>query len=149
MSLVSFFLKKKNYICAGGIVALYSQLCRNAKFCLLPNLQASDEELSTYHKNGCSNRNIPPSPLKRFIEKHKSTKIALLILVLLGACMAICVGAIMPAISGKATFFLRHVLVYLIEPNMIYVLPCTFGYLLFAPSVSLLIRILSCSAFIG
>ncbi|XP_057421598.1 potassium transporter 3 [Lotus japonicus] len=83
----------------GGIVALYSQLCRNAKFCLLPNLQASDEELSTYHKNGCSNRNIPPSPLKRFIEKHKSTKIALLILVLLGACMAICVGAIMPAIS--------------------------------------------------
>ncbi|KAJ1408245.1 Potassium transporter [Sesbania bispinosa] len=54
----------------GGIVALYSQLCRNAKFCLLPNHQASDEELSTYHKH-----------------------------VLLGACMVICVGALMPAIS--------------------------------------------------
>ncbi|KAJ1405960.1 Potassium transporter [Sesbania bispinosa] len=83
----------------GGIVALYSQLCRNAKFCLLPNHQASDEELSTYHKHGCSNRSIPPSPLKRFIEKHKSTKTALLIFVLLGACMVICVGALMPAIS--------------------------------------------------
>ncbi|WVZ25610.1 hypothetical protein V8G54_004154 [Vigna mungo] len=83
----------------GGIVALYSQLCRNAKFCLLPNHQASDEELSTYLKLGSSNRSIPPSPLKRFIEKHKSTKKALLIFVLLGACMVICVGALMPAIS--------------------------------------------------
>ncbi|XP_027920193.1 potassium transporter 3-like [Vigna unguiculata] len=83
----------------GGIVALYSQLCRNAKFCLLPNHQASDEELSTYLKLGSSNRSIPPSPLKRFIEKHKSTKKALLIFFLLGACMVICVGALMPAIS--------------------------------------------------
>ncbi|KAL2342707.1 hypothetical protein Fmac_003992 [Flemingia macrophylla] len=83
----------------GGIVALYSQLCRNAKFCLLPNHQASDEELSAYHKPGSSNRNTQPSPLKRFIEKHKSTKVALLIFVLLGACMLICVGALMPAIS--------------------------------------------------
>ncbi|XP_068470943.1 potassium transporter 3-like [Phaseolus vulgaris] len=83
----------------GGMVALYSQLCRNAKFCLLPNHQASDEELSTYLKLGSSNRCIPPSPLKRFIEKHKSTKMALLIFVLLGACMVICVGALMPALS--------------------------------------------------
>lgn len=90
---------------AGGIVALYSHLCRNAKFCLLPNHQGSDEELSTYRKPGCSNRNIPPSSLKRFIEKHKNTKTALLILVLLGACMIICIGALMPAISGKEHFF--------------------------------------------
>ncbi|XP_027342338.1 potassium transporter 3 isoform X1 [Abrus precatorius] len=83
----------------GGIVALYSHLCRNAKFCLLPNHQVSDEELSTYHEPGCLNRNLPPSSLKKFIEKHKSTKTALLILVLLGACMVICVGALMPAIS--------------------------------------------------
>ena len=89
----------------GGMVALYSQLCRNAKFCLLPNHQASDEELSTYLKLGSSNRSIPPSPLKRFIEKHKSTKMALLIFVLLGACMVICVGALMPALSGNVTFF--------------------------------------------
>ncbi|KRH41259.1 hypothetical protein GLYMA_08G019600v4 [Glycine max] len=87
----------------GGIVALYSHLCRNAKFCLLPNHQASDEELSTYHKPGSSNRSIPPSPLKRFIEKHKSTKTVLLIFVLLGACMIICVGALMPAISVRSS----------------------------------------------
>lgn len=92
--------------CVGGIIALYSHLCRSAKFCLLPNHQASDEELSTYRRPGSSNRNIPHSSLKRFIEKHKSTKIALLILVLLGACMVICVGALMPAISGKKIIFL-------------------------------------------
>jgi len=89
----------------GGVVALYSQLCRSAKLCLLPNHQASDEELSTYRKPGSSNGSIPSSPLKRFIEKHKNTKMALLIFVLLGACMAICVGALMPAISGKDTVF--------------------------------------------
>ncbi|BAT73017.1 Potassium transporter [Vigna angularis] len=83
----------------GGVVALYSQLCRSAKLCLLPNHQASDEELSTYRKPGSSNGSTPSSPLKRFIEKHKNTKMALLIFVLLGACMAICVGALMPAIS--------------------------------------------------
>ncbi|XP_004503657.1 potassium transporter 3 [Cicer arietinum] len=83
----------------GGTVALYSHLCRNAKFCLLPNHQASDEELSTYRKPGYSNRNIPTSSLKKFIEKNKNTKIVLLVFVLLGACMVICVGALMPAIS--------------------------------------------------
>lgn len=83
---------------------MYSLLCRNAKFCLLPNHQASDEELSTYHKPGCSNRHTPSSPLKRFIERHKTTKHALLILVLLGACMVVCVGALTPAISGEETF---------------------------------------------
>lgn len=104
----SFFLSFTNTFCsfAGGTIALYSLLCRNAKFCLLPNLQASDEELSTYYKPGCSNRNIPSSPLKRFIERHKSTKHALLILVLLGACMVVCIGALTPAISGKETFIL-------------------------------------------
>jgi len=91
--------------CTGGIFALYSQLCRNAKFCLLPNHQASDEELSTYLKLGSSNRSIPPSPLKRFIEKHKSTRMALLIFVLLGGCMVICVAALMPAVSGNVTVF--------------------------------------------
>ncbi|KAK7318163.1 hypothetical protein RJT34_02862 [Clitoria ternatea] len=104
LSLISLLKYAVIMLCAddngeGGIVALYSHLCRNAKFCLLPNHQASDEELSTYHKPGCSNRNLPSSPLKRFIEKHKNTKIALLILVLLGACMLICAGALMPAIS--------------------------------------------------
>ncbi|TQE08482.1 hypothetical protein C1H46_005957 [Malus baccata] len=83
----------------GGVIALYALLCRNAKFCLLPNYQASDEEISTYRYPGCSNTNRPTSPLKRFIERHKSAKTCLLLVVLFGASMVICVGILTPAIS--------------------------------------------------
>ncbi|PON97731.1 Potassium transporter [Trema orientale] len=83
----------------GGIVALYSHLCRRAKFCMLPNNQAADEELSTYNYPGYSNRNLSPSLLRRFIERHKKTKTSLLLLVLFGASMVISIGVVAPAIS--------------------------------------------------
>ncbi|KAF5478163.1 hypothetical protein F2P56_004747, partial [Juglans regia] len=83
----------------GGIMALYSLLCRNAKFSLLPNYQAADEELLTYHYRGFSNRSIPSSIIRRFVERHKSTKTGLLIVTLFGACMVISVGVLTPAIS--------------------------------------------------
>lgn len=81
----------------GGTIALYSLLCRHAKFSLLPNQQAADEELSSY-KNSYSH---PPSssPLKRFLEKHKKLRTSLLVIVLLGASMVIGDGVITPAIS--------------------------------------------------
>ncbi|KAG6688470.1 hypothetical protein I3842_11G126400 [Carya illinoinensis] len=84
---------------AGGIMALYSLLCRNAKFSLLPNYQAADEELFTYHYQGFSNRSIPSSIIRRFVERHKSAKTGLLIVTLFGACMVISVGVLTPAIS--------------------------------------------------
>ncbi|XP_050269121.1 potassium transporter 3 [Quercus robur] len=83
----------------GGIMALYALLCRNAKFSLLPNYQAADEELSKYHKPGYSNRDMPSNPIKRFIEKHKKAKTGLLLVALFGACMVISVGVLTPAIS--------------------------------------------------
>ncbi|XP_057542032.1 potassium transporter 4-like isoform X1 [Amaranthus tricolor] len=82
----------------GGTFALYSLLCRHAKLSLLPNQQAADEELSAY-KYG------PPAPvtnsslLKRFFDKHKKLRIALLIFVLIGAGMVIGDGVLTPAIS--------------------------------------------------
>ncbi|XP_073003878.1 probable potassium transporter 2 [Typha latifolia] len=83
----------------GGTFALYSLLCRHAKFSLLPNQQAADEELSTYYRNGFENRNHISSPLKRFLEKHKRLRTCLLIIVLFGACMLIGDGVLTPAIS--------------------------------------------------
>ncbi|GLT34804.1 hypothetical protein SLA2020_092990 [Shorea laevis] len=83
----------------GGIFALYALLCRHAKFSLLPNHQAADEELSMYHGPGYSNRNQHSSILKKFVEKHKKSKTALLLLVLFGTCFAICVGILTPAMS--------------------------------------------------
>ena len=86
---------------SGGTFALYSLLCRHAKFSLLPNQQAADEELSSY-KYGPSTHAMASSPLKRFLEKHKRLRTALLIIVLFGASMVIGDGVLTPAISGNA-----------------------------------------------
>lgn len=88
------------YLNSGGTFALYSLLCRHAKFSLLPNQQAADEELSAY-KYGPSSQQASSLPLKRFLEKHKKSRTVLLLVVLLGACMVIGDGVITPAISGK------------------------------------------------
>lgn len=127
-SLSSFFIFYAG-ILAGGLMALYSLLCRNAKLSLLPNQQAADEELSTYHYPGYSNRNIPSSLLRRFIDKHKYAKTCLLLLVLLGACMVISVGVLSPAISGKGTFFtfnLLHLLEGFLLIDFAYLVCCSF-----------------------
>ncbi|KAI4348402.1 hypothetical protein L6164_009129 [Bauhinia variegata] len=83
----------------GGTFALYSLLCRHAKFNLLPNQQAADEELSSYRYGPSSQAGAASSPLKRFLEKHKRLRTALLVVVLVGACMVIGDGVLTPAIS--------------------------------------------------
>ncbi|KAK2366377.1 potassium transporter [Trifolium repens] len=86
----------------GGTFALYSLLCRHAKFNLLPNQQAADEELSSY-KYGPSSQAGATSPLKLFLEKHRRLRTVLLVVVLFGACMVIGDGALSPAISVLAS----------------------------------------------
>ncbi|XP_044502607.1 potassium transporter 4-like [Mangifera indica] len=82
----------------GGTFALYSLLCRHAKFSLLPNQQAADEELSTY-KYGHPMQSATSSALKRYLEKHKKLRTALLVVVLFGACMLIGDGVLTPPMS--------------------------------------------------
>ncbi|CAH2055410.1 unnamed protein product [Thlaspi arvense] len=82
----------------GGTFALYSLLCRHAKLSLLPNQQAADEELSGY-KCGPSTDTATSSPFKRILEKHKTLRTALLVVVLFGAAMVIGDGVLTPAIS--------------------------------------------------
>ena len=94
-SFLSFIISE---LLAGGTFALYSLLCRHARFSLLPNQQAADEELSTYYSNGT--RTVISSPLKTFLEKHKRLRTLLLLIVLFGASMVIGDGVLTPAISG-------------------------------------------------
>ncbi|CAI0414743.1 unnamed protein product [Linum tenue] len=94
----------------GGIFALYSLLCRHGKFSLLPNQQASDEELSTYQHAGYSNRSVPASSFRRLPDRDKKSKLALLILVLMAASMAMTLGVLTPAISGEFSVFGSSVL---------------------------------------
>ncbi|CAK9317857.1 unnamed protein product [Citrullus colocynthis] len=82
----------------GGTFALYSLLCRHAKLSLLPNQQAADEELSAY-RYGPSSHAVAPCQLKRFLERHKTLRTILLLVVLFGACMVIGDGVLTPAIS--------------------------------------------------
>ncbi|XP_077212330.1 potassium transporter 4-like [Tasmannia lanceolata] len=82
----------------GGTFALYSLLCRHARFSLLPNQQAADEELSTF-KYGLSGQAVSSSQFKRFLEKHKKLRTTLLVVVLFGASMVVGDGVFTPAIS--------------------------------------------------
>lgn len=86
-------------LASGGTFALYSLLCRHAKLSLLPNQQAADEELSAY-RYGPSSHAVAPCQLKRFLERHKTLRTILLLVVLFGACMVIGDGVLTPAISG-------------------------------------------------
>ncbi|GAB2296746.1 Probable potassium transporter 3 [Dionaea muscipula] len=88
----------------GGTLALYSLLCRHAKFNPLPNHQAADEELSLYHRPGYSRRNMPASAFKIYLEKHKKSRTFLLFVVLFAACMVIGDGVFTPAISVLSSF---------------------------------------------
>ncbi|TVU47139.1 hypothetical protein EJB05_06724 [Eragrostis curvula] len=82
----------------GGTFALYSLICRHANVSLLPNRQIADEELSTYKLER------PPdttdkSRIKKWLEKHRKLRVALLIMVMIGTCMVIGDGVLTPAIS--------------------------------------------------
>ncbi|CAM0907662.1 unnamed protein product [Alopecurus aequalis] len=82
----------------GGTFALYSLICRHANVSLLPNRQVADEELSTYrleHPPPAGDR----SRLKEWLERYKSLKTALLVMVMIGTCMVIGDGVLTPAIS--------------------------------------------------
>lgn len=83
----------------GGPFALYSLLCRHAKLSLLPNQQAADEELSTYYRDGFAAQHGSTPWLRRFLERHKTIKTVLLLVVLCGASMVIGDGVLTPAIS--------------------------------------------------
>uniref|UniRef100_A0A1J3J568 Potassium transporter n=1 Tax=Noccaea caerulescens TaxID=107243 RepID=A0A1J3J568_NOCCA len=87
----------------GGIFALYALLCRHARFSLLPNQQAADEEISTYYGPGDSSRNLHNSAFKSLIERNKRSKTALLVLVLVGTSMVITIGVLTPAISVSSS----------------------------------------------
>lgn len=78
---------------------MYSLLCRHAKLCILPNQQASDENLSTYCISGRAETR-QSSMLKEFFRKHLVFRNGLLIFVLLGTCMTMADGVLTPAISG-------------------------------------------------
>lgn len=84
---------------AGGTFALYSLLCRHAKIRTIPDQHRTDEDLTTYSCQTYDERSFA-AKLKHWLEAHTYKKNAVLILVLIGTCMAIGDGILTPAISG-------------------------------------------------
>ncbi|XP_062208430.1 probable potassium transporter 3 [Phragmites australis] len=89
----------------GGTFALYSLLVRHAKFSLMPNQQAADEELSAYYRPGYTAQDTPIlKALRSFLEKHRKSRTFLLLMVLFGASLVIGDGFLTPAMSVLSSF---------------------------------------------
>ncbi|GJW44979.1 potassium transporter 11 [Tanacetum coccineum] len=82
----------------GGTFALYSLLCRHAKVNTIPNQHKTDEELTTYSRSTIHEKSFA-AKTQRWLEGNALKKNSLLILVLVGTCMAIGDGILTPAIS--------------------------------------------------
>lgn len=94
----------------GGTFALYSLLVRHAKFNLMANQQAADEELSTYYRPGYTVQDTPIlKALRNFLEKHRKSRTFLLLTVLFGASLVIGDGVLTPAMSGEHIYNLLNV----------------------------------------
>ncbi|CAO2162480.1 unnamed protein product [Urochloa humidicola] len=91
----------------GGTFALYSLLVRHAKFSLMPNQQAADEELSAYYRPGYAAA-AEDAPILRalrgFLERHRKSRTFLLVTVLFGASLVIGDGVLTPAMSVLSSF---------------------------------------------
>ncbi|XP_022723695.1 probable potassium transporter 13 [Durio zibethinus] len=83
----------------GGTFALYSLLCRRAKLGLLSASDAPDDDISAYNSGLTRKETVASSILKKFLDKHHSSRLVLLLVVLLGTSMVIGDGILTPSMS--------------------------------------------------
>ncbi|KAG1365098.1 potassium transporter 7 [Cocos nucifera] len=83
----------------GGTFALYSLMCRKTKMGLLGTPQVAHEHLSAYKLEQSSKETRTSLLVKNFFEKHRTSRIGLLLFVLLGTSMVIGDGVLTPAMS--------------------------------------------------
>ncbi|XP_020578915.1 potassium transporter 1 [Phalaenopsis equestris] len=115
----------------GGTFALYSLLCRHARLSILPNQQADDENLSTYDVEGSTNT-WQSAMLNDFFNRHPRFKNGLLIVVLLGTCMAIGDGVLTPTISVLSAVSGVRVKITNLHENYVVALSCLILVVLFS-----------------
>lgn len=115
----------------GGTFALYSLLCRHARLSILPNQQATDENLSAYLTHG-SMETWQSSALKSFAEKHPRFRKVLFIFVLLGTCMAIGDGVLTPTISVLSAVSGVKLKVTSLNENYVVLISCVIIVVLFS-----------------
>ncbi|KAJ9673018.1 hypothetical protein PVL29_026340 [Vitis rotundifolia] len=86
-------------ILAGGTFALYSLLCRHSKMGILNASYAARENISSCDSQIPTEETRTSLLLKEFFQKHRSSRIVLLLVVLLGTSMVIGDGILTPTMS--------------------------------------------------
>ncbi|XP_011022399.1 PREDICTED: probable potassium transporter 13 isoform X4 [Populus euphratica] len=83
----------------GGTFALYSLLCRRAKLGLLRPSHSTDYDISSQDSCLLIKETRASSLLKEFFDKHHSSRVVLLLFVILGTSMVIADGILTPSMS--------------------------------------------------
>ncbi|EEC70661.1 hypothetical protein OsI_01953 [Oryza sativa Indica Group] len=110
----------------GGTFALYSLLVRHAKFSLMPNQEAADEELTSYYRPGYAPQETPIlTALRRFLENHRKSRTFLLVTVLFGASLVIGDGVLTPPMSVLSSFSGLQVHSTALTSGEVEILSCT------------------------
>ncbi|KAJ6819453.1 potassium transporter 1 isoform X1 [Iris pallida] len=115
----------------GGTFALYSLLCRHARLSILPSQQDADKSLSAYHVEGAADT-WECFMFKEFFNNHPSFQKGLLIVVLLGTCMAIGDGVLTPAISVLSAVSGIQVKLTHLHENYVVAISCVILVVLFS-----------------
>ncbi|XP_010644862.1 probable potassium transporter 13 isoform X3 [Vitis vinifera] len=95
----------------GGTFALYSLLCRHSKMGLLNASYAARENISSCDSQIPTEETRTSLLLKEFFQKHRSSRIVLLLVVLLGTSMVIGDGILTPTMSDHAVIIACVILV--------------------------------------
>ena len=89
----------------GGTFALYSSLCRHSRMGILNTVDPVHQGISSC-RSEISNDTRTSLLIKEFFEKHKSSRIVLLLVVFLGTGMVIGDGILTPTMSGMISIMI-------------------------------------------
>ncbi|XP_010644860.1 probable potassium transporter 13 isoform X1 [Vitis vinifera] len=116
----------------GGTFALYSLLCRHSKMGLLNASYAARENISSCDSQIPTEETRTSLLLKEFFQKHRSSRIVLLLVVLLGTSMVIGDGILTPTMSVLSAVIGIKVQVKELHENHAVIIACVILVGLFA-----------------
>ncbi|KAJ0975823.1 hypothetical protein J5N97_017788 [Dioscorea zingiberensis] len=94
-----FFVLQADDNGEGGTFALYSLMCQKLKISHLRNSHPAENHLSVYNTDSPQRETRTSFLIKSFFEKHQSSRVALLLVVLLGTSMIIGDGVLTPTMA--------------------------------------------------
>ncbi|XP_062012005.1 probable potassium transporter 13 [Rosa rugosa] len=115
----------------GGTFALYSSLCRHSRMGLLNTVDPAHERLSSCRSETSKDTRMSLL-IKEFFEKHKSSRIVLVLVVFLGTGMVIGDGILTPTMSVLSAVNGIKVKVPHLHENYTVLIACTILVSLFA-----------------